>query len=139
MVKDGQRVLTDMQQTVQKIKAIKSETNLFINARTDTFTTKHPQALEESVVRGLAYQQAGADGVFVPLIESENDIKKFTQQVSIPLNVFTTKQLPDYDALGNLGVKRISHGAKQYDLLMKKSEELFQEFYNSKKYHLLLG
>ncbi|MBA5630503.1 isocitrate lyase/PEP mutase family protein [Moheibacter lacus] len=137
-VVDGKRQLEDAEKLVEKIKAIKSKTEIFINARPDTYTTKHPDALKEAIRRANLYAEAGADGVFVPLIESESDLKTFLSEVKIPLNVFTTPELPDYEKLGELGVKRISHGAKQYEVLMKKSEEIFTEFYATKKYSWVL-
>lgn len=139
VVENGKRILSDSQKMVEKIKAIKAEVDIFINARTDTYTTKHPQPLDESILRARAYQDAGADGVFVPLIETKSDLEQFIQEINIPLNVFTTPQLPDYETLAKIGVKRISHGAKQYDLLMKKSEEIFQQFQHTKSYHGILG
>lgn len=139
IVKDGKRILGDADKLSDKIKAIKSVTDVFINARTDTYTTKHPDALNESIARAKLYKDAGADGIFVPLIETAEDIQKFVAEVDLPLNVFTTPNLPDYEALGKLGVKRISHGAKQYDLLMKKSEEIFKEFQQKKEYKTVLG
>lgn len=138
-VLSGQRKLCDAELMAQKIKAIKRNSDIFINARTDTYTTKYSNALEESIRRSLLYQAAGADGVFVPLIESEEDIKKFIAEVQLPLNVFTTPKLAAYDQLGQWGVKRISHGAKQYDALMKKSENTFKEFMSSKDYSIILG
>lgn len=139
IVKDGKRVLEDASKLVDKIKAIKQVTNVFINARVDTYTTKHPQALEESITRALQYQEAGADGVFVPLIETAADIKAFTDKVKLPLNVFTTPELPPYEELGALGVKRVSHGGKQYDQLMKISKDIFQKFIDTKEYSVILG
>ncbi len=139
IVKEGKRVLADAEALVAKIKAIKAATTIFINARTDTYTTKHPQALDESVNRALRYQQAGADGIFVPLIEKEADIQAFTEKVPLPLNVFTTANLPVYATLGRLGVKRISHGAKQYDQLMKISEGIFSDFLRTRGYKIVLG
>ena len=137
-VVDGKRQLEDAEKLVAKIKAIKSKTEIFINARIDTYTTKHPDALQESIKRAKLYADAGADGVFVPLIETESDLKSFLSEVKIPLNVFTSPTLPDYEKLSELGVKRISHGAKQYDVLMKKSEEIFTEFHSTKKYNWVL-
>lgn len=139
VVKDGKRVLEDAEGLVSKIKAIKAKTDIFINARADTFTTKHENALEEAIKRSNLYVAAGADGVFVPLLESTEDIAAFLEKVKVPLNVFTTPKLPDYDTLGKLGVKRISHGAKQYDQLMKISEGIFTDFYKTKEYKLVLG
>jgi len=138
-VENGKRILGDANLLAEKIKAIKSSTQLFINARTDTYTTKHPNALEESISRGQLYKSAGADGMFVPLIEKEEDIKSFISKVGLPLNVFASPTLPDYETLAKWGVKRISHGAKQFELLMKKSEEIFKEFQQTKDYSLVLG
>lgn len=137
-VVNGKRQLEDAEQLAEKIKAIQSKTEIFINARTDTYTTKHPDALNESIKRANLYAEAGCNGVFVPLIETESDLKTFLNEVKIPLNVFTTPNLPDYEKLAELGVKRISHGAKQFDLLMKKSENIFSEFYLTKKYNWVL-
>jgi 2-methylisocitrate lyase-like PEP mutase family enzyme len=139
IVKDGKRMLGDMHLLAQKIEAIKAATSIFINARTDTYTTKHPHSLDESITRSLIYQAAGADGIFVPLMEKETDIKTFIEKVGLPLNVFITPGLADYETLGKWGVKRISHGAKQYELLMKKSEVIYQNFLQTKNYQLVLG
>lgn len=139
IVKDGKRELGDATAMAAKIKAIKETTAIFINARIDTYTTKHPDSLNESISRAIIYKTAGADGIFLPLIEKETDIKSFIAKVDLPLNVFTTPKLPDYETLGKLGVKRISHGAKQYELLMKKSEEIFKNFLQTKDYKLVLG
>jgi len=139
MVKNGKRILGDAALLAEKIRAIKATTTIFINARIDTYTTKHPDSLNEAISRATSYKSAGADGVFVPLIEKDTDILTFTSRVDLPLNVFTTPQLPDYEGLKKLGVKRISHGAKQYELLMKKSEGIFNEFMKTKDYKLVLG
>lgn len=139
IVEDGKRILGNADSIVEKIKAIKSVTNIFINARIDTYTTKHPDSLNESISRANLYKTAGADGVFVPLIELDSDIKSFTSRVDLPLNVFTTPNLPYYESLGKLGVKRVSHGAKQYELLMKQSEQIFNEFIKTKDYKHVLG
>ena len=132
IVKEGKRVLGPEQDLVAKIKAIKKQTGLFINARTDTYTTKQSDALQVSIKRALVYQEAGADGIFVPLIEKAEDIKLFTSEVTLPLNVFLTPDLPAYDKLANLGVKRVSHGAKLYEWLMGRVEGAFQSYKRDK-------
>lgn len=138
-VVNGKRRLGSDVELVQKIKAIKEEIDLFINARIDTYTTKHENALEESIRRARLYQEAGADGVFVPLMENPEDIKAFVSAIKLPLNLFASPTLPEYDTLGKLGVKRLSHGAKQYEHLMKKAELNFQKFADTKDYHIILG
>lgn len=136
IVKDGKRILGSEADLVAKIKAIKKHTELFINARTDTYTTKQDNALAVSIARASAYQEAGADGIFVPLIEKPDEIKSFTSEVTLPLNVFLTPNLPTYDQLADLRVKRISHGAKLYEWLINQVEEAFQDY---KKDNVLRG
>lgn len=138
-VVNGKRKLSDEKVLIKKIKAITEKTNLFINARIDTYTTKHVKAIEESIKRAKLYQEAGAHGVFVPLIEKEDDLKHFISEVNLPLNVFASKTLPSYSKLSKLGVKRISHGAKHYEQLMKEANENFKEFKDKKDYKVMLG
>lgn len=133
-VENGKRVLGDSDLHKQKIEAIKAETNnIFINARTDTYTTKHASALDESIRRIQLYSKAGADGSFVPLIETEADIKAFLEATTIPLNVFLTPNLPSIEELNKLGVKRVSHGAKVYEWLVTQNTKVFQDFINNPK------
>ncbi len=132
IVKAGKRVLAPEKDLAVKIKAIKKHTDLFINARTDTYTTKQNDALQASIARALVYQDAGADGIFVPLIEKADEIKSFTDEVTLPLNVFMTPNLPAYDQLTNLGVKRVSHGAKIYEWLIGRVDETFQSYKKDK-------
>lgn len=133
-VKNGKRILADAMLHSQKIEAIKSLTKeIFINARTDTYTTKHQSPLEESIKRINLYTKAGADGSFVPLIENEEDIKAFLSKTTVPLNVFLTPNLPSIDKLQQLGVKRLSHGAKVYEWLIQQQTKVFQEFVKNPK------
>ena len=133
-VKDGKRVLGDVELHKMKIEAIKAEnSNIFINARTDTYTTKHKNALQESIDRSKIYAQAGADGIFVPLIESKEDITEFLKSIELPLNVFLTPNLPSINDLYKLGVKRLSHGAKLYEWLMKENKDIFEKFIKNPK------
>ncbi len=138
-VKDGKRILGDASLLVDKIKAIKASTDIFINARIDTYTTKKADALEEAVYRAGLYQSAGADGIFLPLIEKAEDIQRFVRDTDLPLNVFATQALPDIPTLVSLGVKRLSHGAKQYDALMKKAAENFEQFKATGDYGIMLS
>jgi 2-methylisocitrate lyase-like PEP mutase family enzyme len=113
----------------EKIEAIKSTTkNIFINARIDTFTTKHENALEETIKRAKIYEEAGADGLFVPLAETKTDIEKIVNSTRLPLNLFLTDKLAKPAVLAELGVKRLSHGAKIYEYLVAQNTKLFHDF-----------
>jgi 2-methylisocitrate lyase-like PEP mutase family enzyme len=88
--------------------------DLFINARTDAFLHKLPNALDETVMRVKAYEAAGADGVFAPYISREDDIKAVASACKIPLNVLARPELPDVPTLVRLGVRRVSMGSWLY-------------------------
>lgn len=137
-VENGKRKLGDANLLAEKIAAIKSKTKIFINARTDTYTTKDPNKLLESITRGQLYKTAGADCLFVPLIEKETEIKEFIQDVQLPLNVFITPALPKFDELKRLGVKRISHGGKLYEKLIEDLGGHFKSLSSKKDWSFLL-
>lgn len=131
---NGERKLQDATLLADKISAVKAKCpEVFINARADTYTTKHPQALEESMERAVAYEKAGADGLFIPLVETQNDVQKIVSATSLPLNVFLTDTLPDLETLSQWGVKRLSHGGKIYEWLVEKNLDMFQYFVNDPK------
>lgn len=133
-VENGKRILGSEELHARKIEAIKASTpDIYINARTDTYTTKHQSALEESIKRTNTYEKAGADGIFVPLIESSEDIEKFLKDTNLPLNVFLTPNLPSVDELNKLGVKRLSHGAKIYEWLIAQNTKVFEDFIKNPK------
>lgn len=87
-----------------------SNARLFINVRTDAFLTGHPDALNETLLRVRAYHDSGAHGIFVPCIVQSADIKAVVDGSSLPVNVMCMPQLPAFNELKDLGVKRISMG-----------------------------
>lgn len=83
---------------------------MFINVRTDTFILGVPSAIDETVKRAELYENAGADGLFVPCIVKEEDIRKAIAGIRLPVNVMSMPELPAFESLTELGVKRISTG-----------------------------
>lgn len=88
---------------------------LFINARTDVYLHAEPftsatDKLEETIKRGLAYKEAGADGFFPLLIKQEEEIKEIISHVELPLNILILPGIPDLKTLNKLGVARVSLG-----------------------------
>ncbi|MBL1408624.1 isocitrate lyase/PEP mutase family protein [Sphingobacterium faecale] len=128
VIKEG-RQLQSADLLQQKIQAIKAcHRNIFINARIDTYTTKHANALEESIKRASMYQDAGADGLFVPLAEKKSDIESLLQCCSLPINLFLTSKLPSIAELSRMGIKRLSHGAKIYEQIVQENKNMFEKF-----------
>jgi 2-methylisocitrate lyase-like PEP mutase family enzyme len=90
---------------------------LFIVGRTDLFFRQIGAAenrAAEAVRRLSLYSEAGADCVFAPGIEDENDIEQVVSVLDVPLNVMHTPGTPDISRLAELGVGRLTFGADFY-------------------------
>jgi 2-methylisocitrate lyase-like PEP mutase family enzyme len=89
---------------------------LFVNARTDTYWLRvgpDDGRLADTINRLLAYQEAGASGVFVPALTDLTEIEAVTSQVRAPLNLLWRPGL-DMTQLALAGVARISTGSAPY-------------------------
>jgi 2-methylisocitrate lyase-like PEP mutase family enzyme len=108
--------MEDFQKVISMIREhlVGKNMNMFLNARTDAFVVKIPEALEETVKRAKAYEQAGADGIFVPFLEDPGQIGEVAASTRLPLNVFCQPHLPGFQQLEDLGVRRISMGGALY-------------------------
>lgn len=118
---------------VESIKNYLSKTRqqLFINARTDVFLQKLPAPLETTKRRAKLYQDAGADGLFIPAVSDVTNIKAITSAVSIPVNVVCTPAFSSVKSLADTGVKRISMAVflyrGTYNQLEKISDTIIKE------------
>jgi 2-methylisocitrate lyase-like PEP mutase family enzyme len=104
---------------MEKISAIRAlaeavGVELFINARTDTYFILKGDPVaryEETVRRAQMYVESGADGVFVPGLESLEEMARMAREVDRPLNIYAGYAgLPQVDALRSAGVRRVSLG-----------------------------
>ncbi|MGQ4489436.1 isocitrate lyase/phosphoenolpyruvate mutase family protein [Streptomyces sp. 372A] len=96
-----------------KIAAVKEAVpELFVNARTDTYWLGAEQ--ERTAGRLAVYEQAGADGVFVPGLSDRAGIAALTAVLVTPLNVLYSPAGPGIDELSALGVRRVSLGSLLY-------------------------
>jgi len=97
-----------------KIAAVKAAVpDLFVNARTDTHWLGDGDE-RETRQRLDAYQQAGADGVFVPGLTDPAGITALLKTLDVPLNILYSPSGPTVAHLGDLGVSRISLGSLLY-------------------------
>lgn len=92
---------------------------LFINARTDAFLVKLPDATAVTLARINQYKNSGASGIFVPFIKNENDIKAVVAATALPVNVLPVPGLPSISTLAAWGVKRISLGSALFNAIKK--------------------
>lgn len=91
----------------------------FINARTDLFLKAgpdedHASLVEEALVRGAAYTEAGADGFFVPGLKEASLIREICAKSTLPVNVMMSGKTHDIDEVAKLGVSRVSFGPTPY-------------------------
>ena len=108
--------------------AKKTSVPLFINARTDvflkTYPAKHDEVqLEEATRRAAAYAAAGANGLFVPGLRDNELIKKLCDHSPVPVNIMVLPDTPPDTILAQLGVARISYGARTYQQMTEALKE----------------
>ncbi|MET9657050.1 isocitrate lyase/phosphoenolpyruvate mutase family protein [Streptomyces sp. NPDC006510] len=96
-----------------KVAAVKAAVpELFVNARTDTHWSGRHE--EETATRLATYEQAGADGVFVPGLSDPDRIAELTATLVVPLNILYAPTGPTLAELAALGVRRVSLGSLLY-------------------------
>lgn len=122
------RTLSPANSFAKKITSIldflqKDSIKVFLNIRTDTYLLASPNPLESTLQRIQLYEKAGADGIFVPCLINENEIKTITNSTKLPINVMCMPNLPDFAQLAQLGVKRISMGNFLFDHMYQHLEQ----------------
>ncbi len=88
---------------------------LYINARTDVYLkgtewVSAGEKWEETRKRGMAYLEAGADGIYPITMNGEQDIEKLVTALSCPVNILAIPGIPDLKRLKQMGVARLSTG-----------------------------
>lgn len=103
-----------------------------LTARAENYLYGNPD-IKDTIARLQAYQEAGADVLFAPGIQSVEDIKAIVSSLDRPLNVimgFQGVQL-DMATLQALGVRRVSVGGSlaraAYGALIRAGKELLNE------------
>ncbi|GAA2591024.1 isocitrate lyase/phosphoenolpyruvate mutase family protein [Actinomadura fulvescens] len=96
---------------IEAVKAAAPE--VFLNARTDLFWLGKGSR-DETLERTNAYADAGADGVFVPGVSADDDVRALVQGTPLPLNVLHLPGRTDFTRMGELGARRVSCGSLLY-------------------------
>jgi 2-methylisocitrate lyase-like PEP mutase family enzyme len=114
-----------------KINAIKHDGDIFINARVDVYLNELASgetALRETVSRAHRYEEAGADGLFVPGLSDPDEIRAVAAQTKLPLSIMAVPGLPSLTALYELGVRRVSAGPAITKLALGTAKRAAVEF-----------
>ena len=104
---------------------------LYINARTDVYLKKlvpPEQALAESIRRGRAFKDAGADGFFVPGFLDAATIREIAASVELPLNIIAMPGAPKAAELKALGARRLSGATRVFGAAMNAARIAAEAF-----------
>jgi len=111
--------LIPMEEQCEKISLIKKVSlemgaSLFINARTDSYIRSNQLSKEEklfeTIKRGKAYKEAGADCLYPIFLKDKKDIETIIKEVGLPVNILLLAGIPDFNELKETGVARLSLG-----------------------------
>lgn len=109
--------------------------HLVINARTDAYWqagVEPAEAMRNTLERGKAYLQAGADCIFIPGLRNPEHIKTVIDHLrgvapEPAINILAGPGVPSIPELAKLGVKRVSYGSGPHraamGLLRRMAEE----------------
>ncbi|MEH6989335.1 isocitrate lyase/phosphoenolpyruvate mutase family protein [Cytobacillus firmus] len=133
----------DISSQEEKIAAIKelsesSNMRLFINARTDLFWLNAGDSstrLREAVKRAKAYQDAGADCIFIPGLTDRKSIKKIREEVSCPINLLVDPEMPSISELSEIGIERLSCGSGPFRATLTYLRSIGEEIVNNQTFH----
>ncbi|WP_368296960.1 isocitrate lyase/phosphoenolpyruvate mutase family protein [Cytobacillus firmus] len=140
---DPNRPIFDISSQVEKIAAIKelsesSNMRLFINARTDLFWLNAGDSstrLREAVMRAKAFQDAGADCIFIPGLTDRKDIKKIREEVPCPINLLIDPEMPSISELSEIGIERLSCGSVPFRATLTYLRTISEEIVNRQTFH----
>jgi 2-methylisocitrate lyase-like PEP mutase family enzyme len=131
----GRGGLVELSQQLRKIAAVmqtKRElgSEFFLNARVDAFhviTNDPKQALDEAIVRGNAYAEAGGDCIFYLNLHSSETIGRVAKEVKASISILAGPQSPSVRELQDLGVARVSYGSGFMKAAITGTKRLAQE------------
>lgn len=86
---------------------------VFVNARTCVVLKRAvppERSVAEVLARARRFEEAGADGLFVPMLTDPAAIAAVARGTALPLNVLVAPGLPGLRELAALGVRRVSAG-----------------------------
>jgi 2-methylisocitrate lyase-like PEP mutase family enzyme len=77
--------------------------------------------LDDTIARLVAYERAGADVLYAPLVHRAEDLRRLCSSVTKPVNVLTYGDIVkmSLDDLAALGVRRVSVGSGLFHVAMR--------------------
>jgi 2-methylisocitrate lyase-like PEP mutase family enzyme len=107
---------------------------IVINARADPYLRGRDNALDESLLRGGLYLEAGADCAFPAGVKEEADIERLVGELDGPVNVLLVPGISEPSRLAELGVARISAGGGLAMALNRSLERRLESLRDGRHY-----
>jgi len=144
--------LIDEMEFCERISALRALSDslgfhLVINARTDSFYTSSGsprEKLSESIKRGNAYREAGADCIFVQPVWEKETISTLVKEINAPINILANPGIgggllpPSVRELQDLGVARLSLGSSLMKATLALIKKVADELSEKGTYNKLL-
>ncbi|HEY2796562.1 MAG TPA: isocitrate lyase/phosphoenolpyruvate mutase family protein [Thermoanaerobaculia bacterium] len=127
--------LVEPELQLDKIRAVREAGEkwgvpIVLNARTDSYLRglgSKDEMFEETIRRGEAYRDAGADCIFVPGVTDPAVIGEIVRRLKCPVNVLAVAGGPPIAELARLGVARVSLGSGPMRAAMTVVRRLAEE------------
>ena len=135
--------LADQANRIRTVRRISErlKLHLVINARTDAYWQKGAEpaaAWHETLERGKAYFDAGADCIFIPGLRDPEKIGDLVAAWKSPINILAGPGVPSIADLQKLGVRRISFGSGPMRAAMGFLRNICQEALDSGAYNKMV-
>lgn len=123
VVGGSQREIKDMQERISAARRAgdQAAVNIYINARADGYLLglTGQSVFDDTVARGKAWLEAGADCVFVPGVADIEIIANLVTAIGGPVSVIVMdEKTPTLEQLSGAGVTRISTGPRPMQAVM---------------------
>jgi len=110
----SERRLYDLEHAVERVAgaataAHEGDGGLVLTARAENHLRGNPD-LEDTIERLRRYEQAGADVLYAPAVDSAAEIAILVSELQRPVNVLARATVPTVQELAELGVGRVSVG-----------------------------
>ncbi len=124
------KAIVSQAEMVDRIKACvdaRNDESFFIMARTDAFAQ---EGLDAAIERAQACVAAGADGIFAEAIKTEEDYRKFSAALDMPLlaNIteFGQTELWNREPLGEWGAAMVLYPLSAFRAMNKAAETVYK-------------
>ncbi|MEN1970064.1 isocitrate lyase/phosphoenolpyruvate mutase family protein [Lentibacillus sp. N15] len=144
---DHSQPLYDLFYQKERIAAIRElsndtkDTSIFINARTDTYWFNIGDAstrLHETIKRAKAFEDAGADCIFVPGLHDPKIISHLREEISSPINLLASPKMPSFAELASFGIKRLSCGSGPFRATVTLLKTISEEITNQRSFRHMM-